>query len=297
MNDPQPQPRRVVMVTGPAGAGRSSALRSLEDLGYEAIDNMPLRLLRALLDDPEATRSLALGIDPRTRDFSVKGVLDTLGRLSSTPEVIVDLLYLDCRTQVLLNRFSETRRRHPMAEEDRVEAGIERELALLEPLKARADMLIDTSDLNVHQLRAEIDSWFAPGGTEQMAVAVQSFSFRRGLPRAADMVFDCRFLKNPYWDPSLRAANGTSAEVQAYIATDARAAGFIDRVSQMVLWLLPAYLEEGKSHVLVAFGCTGGQHRSVAMAEQLAASLQNAGWHASVRHRDMDRLKREEANR
>ncbi|MEL7165177.1 MAG: RNase adapter RapZ [Pseudomonadota bacterium] len=297
MNDPQPQPRRVVLVTGPAGAGRTSAIRALEDLGYEAIDNVPLRLVHALLDDPEATRSLALGIDPRTRDFSVTGVFDALGMISSTPGVAADLLYLDCRRQVLLNRFSETRRRHPMAEDDRVEAGVERELALLAPLKARADMLIDTSELNVHQLRAEVDSWFAPGGTEQMAVAVQSFSFRRGLPRAADMVFDCRFLKNPYWEPSLRAANGTSQEVQAYIAADPRADGFVDRVSQMVLWLLPAYLEEGKSHVLVAFGCTGGQHRSVAMAEKLAVLLQKAGWHASVRHRDMDRLKREEASR
>lgn len=297
MNDAQPQPRRVILVTGPAGAGRTSAIRALEDLGYEAIDNMPLRLLHALLDDPEATRSLALGIDPRTRDFSVTGVLDALGHLSSTPGVLGELLYLDCRTHVLLNRFSETRRRHPMAQEDRVEAGVDRELALLEPLKARADMLIDTSDLNVHQLRAEIDSWFSPGGTEQMAVAVQSFSFRRGVPRAADMVFDCRFLKNPYWDPSLRAENGTSPAVQAYIAKDPRAAEFVERVSQMVLWLLPAYVEEGKSHVLVAFGCTGGQHRSVAMAENLTASLHRAGWHASVRHRDMDRSKREEAIR
>lgn len=297
MTNPHPNARRVVLVTGPAGAGRTSAIRVLEDLGYEAIDNLPLRLVTALLDDPEATRPLALGIDPRTRDFSVTAVMDVMGQMSGMADLTAELVYLDCQVSVLINRFSETRRRHPLAADDRVEAGIERELVLLAPLKERADVLIDTSELNVHELRAQVETWFSPEGKGQLAVSVQSFSYKRGLPRAADIVFDCRFLKNPYWEPALRQENGTSKAVQDYVDTDPRADGFAQRVAQMVLWLLPAYLEEGKSHISVAFGCTGGQHRSVAMAERLATALIAGGWHVSVRHRDMDRLKREEGFR
>ena len=295
MNDTQAKARRVVLVTGPSGAGRSSAIRVLEDLGYEAIDNMPLRLVHALLDDPDATRPLALGIDPRTRDFSVAAVTDTLGLIATKPSLAPELLYLDCATDVLLNRFSETRRRHPLAAADRVEAGIQRELEILAPVRAMADVLIDTSKLNVHQLRSEVEHWFSPGDQSQLSVSVQSFSYKRGLPRSADMVFDCRFLKNPYWVPALRAANGQAAEVQAYIATDPRADTFADQVRDMILWLLPAHLEEGKSHLSVAFGCTGGQHRSVAMAERLAQALADAGWQVSIRHRELDRGERKEA--
>lgn len=295
MTDPHEKARRLVLVTGPAGAGRGSAIRVLEDLGYESIDNMPLRLVHALLDDPDADKPLALGIDPRTRDFSVTAVTDLIGQIAAVPELAPELLYLDCSTEVLLNRFSETRRRHPLAATDRVEAGIQRELELLAPLRARADVLIDTSALNVHQLRAEVEHWFSPGEQSQLAVSVQSFSYKRGLPRSVDMVFDCRFLKNPYWEPKLRASTGQSSEVQSYIATDPRAETFAAQVREMIEWLLPAYLDEGKSHLSVAFGCTGGQHRSVAMAESLAAALAEAGWQVSIRHRELDRRKREEA--
>lgn len=295
MTDPNEKARRVVLVTGPAGAGRGSAIRVLEDLGYETIDNMPLRLVHALLNDPDADKPLALGIDPRTRDFSVTAVTDLIGQIAAVPELAPELLYLDCSTDVLLNRFSETRRRHPLAATDRVEAGIQRELELLAPLRARADVLIDTSVLNVHQLRAEVEHWFSPGEQSQLAVSVQSFSYKRGLPRSVDMVFDCRFLRNPYWEAKLRAATGQSAEVQSYIATDPRAETFAKQVREMIEWLLPAYLDEGKSHLSVAFGCTGGQHRSVAMAESLAAALAEGGWQVSIRHRELDRRKREEA--
>ena len=295
MNDTQAKARRVVLVTGPSGAGRTSAIRVLEDLGYEANDNMPLRLVHALLDDPEATKPLALGIDPRTRDFSLAAVTDALGLIAATPGLAPELLYLDCATDVLLNRFSETRRRHPLAATDRVEAGIQRELAILAPLRAQADVLIDTTSLNVHQLRGEVEHWFSPGGQSQLAVSVQSFSYKRGLPRSVDMVFDCRFLKNPYWEPALRAATGQAAEVQDYIATDPRADTFAAQVRDMILWLLPAYLDEGKSHLSVAFGCTGGQHRSGAMAETLAQALAAAGWQVSIRHRELDRGQRKEA--
>ena len=296
MTDTMPAARRLVLVTGPSGAGRSSAIRVLEDLGYEAIDNMPLRLIRALLDNPVPDKPVALGIDPRNRDFSVTAIMDALGQIAAVPNLVPELLYLDCSTDVLLNRFSETRRRHPLAEADRVEAGIQRELELLAPLRARADVLIDTSQLNVHQLRAEVEHWYSPGDQSQLAVSIQSFSYKRGLPRSVDMVFDCRFLKNPFWEPGLRANTGQDAAVRDYIWTDPRAAEFEQKLRDMLLWQLPAYLDEGKSHLSVAFGCTGGQHRSVAMAETLAATLAEAGWQVSIRHRELDRRKREEAS-
>jgi len=291
-----PAQRRLVLVTGPSGAGRSSAIRVLEDLGYEAIDNMPLRLLCALLENPGSDAPLALGIDPRNRDFSITSVMDALGQISAVPGLVPELLYLDCSTDVLLKRFSETRRRHPLAAADRVEAGIQREMELLAPLRARADVLVDTTDRNIHQLRAEVEHWFSPGGQTQLAVSVQSFSYKRGLPRSVDMVFDCRFLKNPYWDPQLRDQNGKDHAVQAHVQGDPRAAEFETKVRDMVLWLLPAYLQEGKSHLSVAFGCTGGQHRSVVMAESLTAALAQAGWQVSIRHRELDRKKRKEAS-
>ena len=295
MTDTAPHPRRLVLVTGPSGAGRTSAIRVLEDLGYEAIDNMPLRLIRALLDTPGPDKSLALGIDPRNRDFSITAIMDALGQIAAVPGLIPELLYLDCATEVLLNRFSETRRRHPLAAEDRVEAGIQRELELLTPLRARADVLIDTSHLNVHQLRAEVEHWFSPGDQSPLAVSLQSFSYKRGLPRSVDMVFDCRFLKNPFWEKGLRAATGQDPAVRDYIWSDPRAAEFEGKLRDLLLWQLPAFLEEGKSHLSVAFGCTGGQHRSVAFAETMAAALAAAGWQVSIRHRELDRRKREEA--
>ncbi|MEO0391294.1 MAG: RNase adapter RapZ [Pseudomonadota bacterium] len=290
-----PNPRRIVLVTGPSGAGRSSAIRALEDLGFEAIDNLPLRLIRPLLDDRSPQGPLALGIDPRTRDFSVNAVTDALGQIATVPGAMPELLYLDCDTDTLLRRFSETRRRHPLAEGDRPEAGIERELHMLGPLRARADVLIDTSALNVHELRAEVTEWFGASDADALAVSVQSFSYKRGLPRSVDMVFDCRFLKNPYWTPDLRQLSGLDPQVKSHIATDPRFATFEQKTRDLSLWLLPAYASEGKSHLSIAFGCTGGQHRSVAVAESVASHLADAGWQVSIRHRELDRRKKDNA--
>ena len=280
--------RRIIFVTGPSGAGRSSALKVLEDAGYEAIDNLPLRLLETLLAGPENDKPMALGIDPRNRDFSTTRIIDTLGSLAVTPGVAAELLYLDCQPDVLLRRYSETRRRHPLSPDDRPAAGIQRELNILQPLRARADVLVDTTDLNVHQLRAEIENWFAPGGEHRLSVSVQSFSYKRGLPRSVDMVFDCRFLTNPYWVEELRALDGRDLRVAEYVSGDARFAGFAEKVEDLALLLLPAYREEGKSHLSIAFGCTGGQHRSVAVAERLALRLAEEGWQVSIRHRELD---------
>ncbi len=295
MSTPEPTARRIVFVTGPSGAGRSSALKVLEDADFETVDNLPLRLLPALLEGPRNDRHLALGIDPRNRDFSTNAIIDHLGRLTGIEGVAPELLYLDCRTEVLLRRFSETRRRHPLAPGDRPSEGIIRELEMLGPLRSRADVFIDTSDLNVHQLRAEVEHWFAPGGQRRLTVSVQSFSYKRGLPRSVDMVFDCRFLTNPYWVPELRAFNGTQEQVVAHVTRDPRFAEFERKVRDLSLLLLPAYRDEGKSYLSIAFGCTGGKHRSVVMAETHALRLAEAGWQVSIRHRELDLRKKDEA--
>lgn len=281
--------QRLVLVTGPSGAGRSTAIRALEDLGFEAIDNMPLSLLPRLLDGPPLRRPLALGLDTRNRDFSTNAVIEALDGLRQIQGVPLELLYLDCRPDVLSRRFSETRRRHPMAPEETPEDGIAREFDLLGPIRARADILIDTSEMTVHDLRAEVDGHFARQGGQGLAVSLHSFSYKRGLPRGIDMVFDVRFLKNPYWEPALRSLDGTDRAVQDHVASDPRFAPFLEKVTDLTLMLLPAYIEEGKAHLAIGFGCTGGQHRSVTLAERLARALAEAGWQVSIRHREQER--------
>lgn len=290
----QSAPRRVVLVTGPSGAGRSTAINTLEDIGFEAIDNLPLSLLPRLLNGPPLERNLALGIDTRNRDFSTNALIDFIDQLGALEGVTADVLYLDCSATVLVQRFSETRRRHPLAPADSPLVGIERDFDLLNPIRHRADILIETSDLNVHQLKAEVQRWFGAADLKTLAVSVQSFSYKRGLPRGIDMVFDCRFLRNPYWVPELRKLNGTDPAVAEYVRGDDRFSPFFDRVLDLSQMLLPAYRDEGKTHFSIGFGCTGGQHRSVAVAESLTAALAKDSWQVSIRHRELDRRTEEE---
>ena len=286
---PDTELHRLVLVTGPSGAGRSTAINVLEDLGFEAIDNLPLSLLPRLLDGPPLGRPLALGLDVRNRDFSVDVLLDTIRRLADDPQVSTQMLFLDCRADVLLRRYSETRRRHPLTPDGAPEDGIASEALLLQPLRQQADLLIDTSELSPHDLRAELQHWFDADPEHRLAVSVQSFSYKRGIPHGVDMVYDCRFLTNPHWEPDLRARDGRDPAVIAYVAADPRYAEFFDRVTGLALLLLPAYRDEGKTHLTIGFGCTGGQHRSVALAEAVANTLAKAGWPVSIRHRELER--------
>ncbi len=279
----------LVLVTGPSGAGRSTAVNVLEDMGFEAIDNLPLSMMPRLLEGPPLSRPMALGIDVRNRDFSTNALIELIDDLSARDELNVELLYLDCAADVLLRRYSETRRRHPMAPAESPQLGIEREFDLLVPIRARANILIDTSELTPHDLRAEIEGWFGTDATQKLAVSVQSFSYKRGIPRGVDMILDCRFLRNPYWSEPLRGLDGRDARVVEHIAEDARFADFFGKVEALVGMLLPAYAEEGKAHLAIAFGCTGGQHRSVAVAEKLANALAATGWQVSIRHRELER--------
>lgn len=279
----------VVLVTGPSGAGRSTAINVFEDLGFETIENIPLALFSPLMSGMAVDRPLALGIDVRTRDFSVQGVLEALETIAAREEYEPSLLFLDCDTDVLLRRYSETRRRHPMAPEETPLKGIEAEMALLQGLRARADMLIDTTAMTPHDLKAEIRQVFGTADSPGLSISVQSFSYKRGVPRGIDMVMDCRFLVNPYWDRSLRGKTGSDPAVQAFVQGDARYAPFFDRLRDLTLLLLPGYRDEGKAHFSIGLGCSGGQHRSVAVAEALAEALTEAGWQVSVRHREMER--------
>jgi len=280
-------PHRLVLVTGPSGAGRSTAIHVLEDIGFEAIDNLPLSLLPRLFAGPRLDTPLALGIDVRNRDFSVRALLEVIDGGAGKGKM--EVLYLDCRPEILVRRFSETRRRHPLAPGGNPEEGIARERDLLGPVLARSDIVIDTSDMSPHDLRAELERWFAPAGTKRLSVSVQSFSYKRGLPRGLDMVFDCRFLNNPHWEPGLRDADGRDDAVQAYLRKDARLAPFLDQLGALLDLLLPAHEEEGKAYLSIGTGCTGGQHRSVAVAEFLVARLAEQGWPVSLRHRELER--------
>lgn len=281
--------QRLVLVTGPSGAGRSTAIAALEDMDCETIDNLPLSLVPRLLDGPPIGRPIALGLDVRNRDFSATGLIELVDRLTLDPRVSLELLFLDCRTDVLVRRYSETRRRHPLAPAEPPLTGILREIDLLAPIRVRADLLIDTSDMSPHDLRADLARWFGAIPAQRMAVSVQSFSYKRGVPRGVDMIFDCRFLKNPYWDPDLRPLDGRDPRVAAHIATDARFEAFFEKVADLVCMLLPAHIDEGKTHLAIGFGCTGGQHRSVAVAEKLGDTLALAGWQVSKRHRELER--------
>lgn len=281
--------RRVVLVTGASGAGRSTAINALEDLGFEAIDNLPMSLIPAALQEAGLTRPIALGVDIRTRGFDARSLIDALAELAREPGADARMLYLDCAPDTLARRYSETRRRHPLAPTEDPLAGIEREIALMLPLRDAADILIDTTHLSPHDLKAEIARVFEAGADGGLSVSLQSFSYKRGLPVGVDMVFDCRFLRNPHWEPELRRADGRAEAVAAFVSGDARYAAFMSKVEDLLTLLLPACVEEGKAHFSVAFGCTGGQHRSVAVAEALAKSLARCGWRVSIRHREMER--------
>jgi UPF0042 nucleotide-binding protein len=282
--------RRFVLVTGMSGAGLSTTLKSLEDLGYEALDNLPLFLLDLLSREAESRdRPLAIGIDSRTRDFTGEALVDRLAALRARPGIAVQLIFVDAGDEVLLRRFTETRRRHPLAIDRPIVDGIHQERAQLGTLKLAADMVIDTSDLSIHDLRRVVSGHFALDRTPDLGVFVTSFSFRKGLPRDADLVFDVRFLRNPHWDPALRPFTGRDHRVAAYIAEDAAWKPFQERLTGFIQPLLPSYRLEGKTYLTIAIGCTGGRHRSVFVAEQLAAWLKQHGVRIALAHRDLDR--------
>ena len=289
---PGPAPKRILLVTGLSGAGKSTVLRTLEDLEWEVVDNLPLSLLEHLLSTPLAKgssrrrRPLAIGIDSRTRDFDANRIVGQIKALAHDRSVPVETLYLDCAGSELIRRYSETRRRHPLAPDRPATDGIAAERELMAPLRRWAEHVIDTTDTAPNTLQQQIrDRFGAPGAAPTLTV--MSFGFARGVPRNADIVLDMRFLRNPYWEESLRDLTGKDEAVRAHIAGDEAYDGALARVEDLLLTLLPRYRAEGKSYLTLAFGCTGGRHRSVHVAERVAARLREAGFSPSVEHRDL----------
>lgn len=287
-------PKRILLVTGMSGAGRTTALKTLEDLGWETADNLPLALVDRLLASPlpegasDEHRPFAVGIDSRTRGFDAAAILKRAQALRAQGRP-VEILFFDCSGAELVRRFSATRRRHPLALDLPAEDGIARERELLHPLREAADALIDTSDLTTNALQQEMRARFAEGAVEAPTLVVTSFGFSRGLPRNADLVFDLRFLRNPHWVPGLRAGTGLDPEVAAYVADDPAYPEALERIGGLLTLLLPRYASEGKSYVTIAFGCTGGRHRSVHVAEEIGGRLRDAGFSPTIVHRDLTR--------
>ena len=290
------QPRRVVLVTGLSGAGKASTLRVLEDLGYEAVDNPPLPLMEEMVVRGE--RPAAICVDTRSRGFNADAILGTLARLRRNPALRVELVFVHAEEAALLSRFTETRRRHPLAPTSRVADGVAAEIGLTAGLREAADLVLDTTDLRLPMLRRIIEQRFSGSAPEAagMTVSLMSFAYPAGLPREAELVFDARFLRNPHYDPTLRHRTGLDPAVAAYVDADPDFAGFMDKVIDLLTLLLPRFVQEGKKYVSVAIGCTGGQHRSVYSVELLANRLRalqsdEAGpeglWRVVVTHREL----------
>ena len=287
---PRPLAPMVLIVTGMSGAGRTTAINALEDLGYEALDNFPLSLFEALVAPVIGTPApIAVGVETRTRGFSARALNETVENLRRTWRAGAVLVFLDCSDEVLAARFNQTRRRHPLAPAEDAATGIARERDVLAEVREQADALIDTSTMTPHELKAELEARFSLDRSAGMVVTVQSFSYKRGTPPGADMVIDTRFLGNPYWEDELRALDGRDDRIQVFVRSDPLYAAFFEKLCEMVTMLLPAYRAEGKAYFTIAFGCTGGRHRSVSVAEDLARRLSASGWPVSVRHRELER--------
>ncbi len=286
-----PAPTRILLVTGMSGAGKSTVLDTLEDLGWEVVDNLPLVLLSRLLgtDLPVGTsdaRPLAFGIDSRTRGFDATAIVRQIKAMRDAGADVATL-FLDCSGAELDRRYSETRRRHPLALDRPATDGISQERELLGPLRHWADHIVDTTSFTSNDLKADIRARIGGDGAAAPTLTIMSFGFARGVPRTADLMFDVRFLRNPHWVDALRPLSGLDAPVADYVAGDPAYEDVVTRIEELLITLLPRYRQEGKSYVTIAFGCTGGRHRSVHIAERMARRLHGAGFSPTVAHRDL----------
>ncbi len=287
----QPRPTRILLVTGMSGAGKSTALDTLEDMGWEVVDNLPLVLLNRLLatDIPQGAsdaRPLAFGIDSRTRGFDAEAIVTRIKAMRDDGAQIATL-FLDCGGAELERRYSETRRRHPLALDRPAADGIARERELMAALRRWADHVVDTTAFTSNDLKADMRERFGGAETSSTTLTVMSFGFSKGVPRNADLMFDMRFLRNPHWVDNLRPMSGLDSPVGEYIAADPAYEDVATRIEELLIRLIPHYQAEGKSYVSIAFGCTGGRHRSVHMAERVAKRLRDAAFSPTVTHRDL----------
>ncbi len=287
---PKHAPQRVLLVTGMSGAGKTTALNVLEDLGWEAIDNFPIRLLDRLVSEDEGGAEhppLAIGFDSRTRGFVPADIIEQVKALAERRDLDVATLFIDCSSGELERRYNETRRRHPMAQGRSARDGILSERELLSPLRRWADVMIDTSDLATNELQQTVRERFADTTPQSLHVTVSSFGYSKGMPPLADLVFDMRFLDNPHWEDELREQTGLDQPVADYIAAQPAFSQSFAKITDLVLDLLPRYKAQGRAYLHIAFGCTGGRHRSVYTAQTMAQALREAGFSPTVIHRNM----------
>ena len=278
----------IVVITGLSGAGRTNAAADLEDQGWYVVDNLPTSLVRTIVDLASVPGSaierlaLVVGTSPHQAD-----ILDAIDALRQGGHR-VRIIYLEATDPELVKRYGSTRRRHPLGEDTSLLDAIARERDLLEPVKAMADVVVDTTDLTIHQLKARLTELFATDATASgMQTAIVSFGYKHGLPLDVDIVLDCRFLPNPFWEERLRPLTGLDEPVRSYVLTQPEAGPFLDRIEELLTLLVPAFEKEGKSYLTIAFGCTGGQHRSVTVAEEVASRLRGQGVELRVHHRDL----------
>lgn len=272
---------KPVFISGLSGAGISSVLKSLEDFGYEVFDNFPLSHLPKLIEESNAHAKIAIGVDTRTRGFSPESLLEVVDRYDSS------LVFMTCDHEHIQKRFSETRRRHPMARDQSVSLGITKEREWLEALRERADIVIDTTDTSIHDLRHILEGYFVPHPDENLTISLMSFGFKHGVPRSADIVMDVRFLKNPHWDAELKPMSGLDQAVGEYVSGDADFERFLANFKDLIQPLIPRYAQEGKSYLTIAIGCTGGRHRSVYTVEQLKKWFEEQSYSVFAEHRDL----------
>lgn len=272
----------IYLITGYSGAGMSSVLKALEDMNIEVFDNFPLKLVKPLIESEESqNKKIAIGIDTRTRGFSAEAVMNVANELNA------NLIFVTCDDHELQRRFSETRRRHPLAKDKSVRAGINAEHRLLESLKVHSDHIIDTTTMSVHDLRHSLEEYFQTEPQKKLTVTLMSFGFKYGVPSDADIIMDVRFLKNPHWEPNLKEKTGMDKDVGEYIEKDEIYADFIENFETLIKPLLPRYAYEGKKYLTIAIGCMGGRHRSVYTVEKIAKWLRETGSLTHIEHRDI----------
>ena len=294
MSKPAAAPAQpILLVTGLSGAGKTTVLKTLEDIGWEAVDNFPIRLAGPLLDIPGSegrsgpTVPLALGFDSRTRGFDPETLIKQIKQLQKRADLNIMTLFVDCAGTEIERRYAETRRRHPLAQDRPAIDGISQERMLMEPLRRWAETVIDTSKLSAHDLQNDIRERFNANTNVQTTISITSFGFSRGVPHNADLIFDMRFLRNPHWDDELRPLTGLDQPIAEYVEAGPSYSEAVRKILDLLLYLLPLYDAQGKAYVNIAFGCTGGRHRSVYVAEQFGKWLREAGFSPTVTHRNL----------
>ena len=275
---------QLIIITGASGAGRTTAINVFEDVGFESVDNIPISMIDSLVLSKTRNKNLALGVDIRTREFSPENLRKLLSKYK---KMVVKIIFLDCDSNKLLKRFNETRRSHPLSGVKSLSEALVEEMEYLKPIKDFANIIIDTTDYSPTDLREKLLNNLSIAKIKKFSILLQSFSYKNGLPRNFDMIFDCRFLKNPYWISHLKELDGRDKKVQDFVSSSREFKIFFSKVLSLINFLIPQVQKEGKSQFSIGFGCTGGQHRSVVFVNMLRNKLNSDGHNVLSNHRDL----------